>query len=343
MVGLALLVGPAVASAAEVWVGDFETGDLSQWNFVLNGDVNGMAYAFAQERTVAEGTYAGQLELHNDAEWGNGLKRVELQHRPEDARTAEGATTWFAWSFYLPQALPEDPSQQLGYWESNNSYQQMMAFTVQGENITFVTRQPNNVEHWSADVVTPGQWHRIAMSVTWSTDPGQGTVSVWFDGDPVVDGASARTLADDNAHFVQVGLLRGQIEFEDVPIIIIDDAVEGDSLEDVRPDDLPGEGGDSSSDGGVDTSGGMSDDTTGGGMPGDSSGGVSTGGSPPQTDGGSGSNGSVGDSTGGGDAGAGGDDGGGCGCRSTRPSSGAWALGLLALLGWRRRARASTR
>ena len=336
-----MLLGAAEAGAAEVWVGDFETGDLSQWGFVLNGEVGGMAYAFAQQRTVAEGTFAGRLELHNDAVWPNGLKRVELQHRPADARTAEGATTWFAWSFYLPEALPEDPSQQIGYWESNNTFQQVMAFEVEGETIAFYTRRPNNVEQWQANgVVTAGQWHRIAMGVTWSTNPGMGAVDVWFDGMQVVDQGPAQTLADDNPHFVQLGLLRGAIEFQDLPIIIVDDAVEGDSLQDVRPDDLPSEGDDSSSSGGgVDTSGGMSDDTTTGGGIGSTGDLVTTG--SPATGGGPGGNGSGGTAGTGGTDPAADDDAEGCGCRSQPAPGSAWALGLLALLGWRRRARAA--
>jgi len=325
-------------------VGDFETGDLSQWNDVLNGQINGTDYAFTQEELVAEGMLAGRIELHNDAVWPNGLKRVELQHRPADARTAEGATTWFAWSFYLPEALPSDPSQQIGYWESNNSYQQMMAFQVQGEDIAFYTRQPMNVEQWQASgVVTPGEWHRIAMGVTWSTDPGQGAVDVYFDGMQVVDQGPARTLADDNPHFVQLGLLRGQIEFEDVPVIIVDDAVEGDSLEDVRADDLPGQGGEDSSGGGMDTSGGPSDDTTGGPAPGTSEGGADTD-APESTTGSVGGTGSdsasagVGSSGGGGDAGVSDDDeDGGCSCRADRSAPGFTALGLLGLLLVRRR------
>lgn len=337
-----LILGSAlVASEARadvVWLADFEEGDLAQWSFVLNGEVGDNTYAFAQGEIVAEGSFAGRLELHDDAEWPNGLKRVELQHRPTDERTAEGATTYFAWSFYLPEALPEDPTQQIGYWESANSFQQMMAFQVAGQGITFSTRQPMNVVQWQADgVVTPGEWHRIAMGVTWSTDPGMGAVDVWFDGQQVVDGASAQTLADDNPHFVQVGLLRGAITFEDVPVIIIDDAAEGDTLDDVRPDDLPGQGGETgSSDGGMsstgpgdDTTGTPGDDTTGDG--GGSSGGVSSGGM--------GSSGGTGEGSGSGAA-DGGDES-GCGCRSGSSGFGAW--GLLALLGFglRRRRRAA--
>lgn len=329
------------AHAAEVWVGDFETGDLSQWNFVLNGDVGGNVYAWAQGELVAEGSFAGRLELHNDAVWPNGLKRVELQHRPQDARTAEGATTYFAWSFYLPQTLPADPGQTIGYWESANSYQQMMAFSVQGESISFYTRQPSNVEQWHADgVVTAEQWHRIAMGITWSKDEGVGRVDVWFDGEQVVDQGVARTLNDDNPHFTQVGLLRGAIEFEDVPVIIIDDAVEGDSVEDVRPDDLPSEGGDTGtgeggSDSGTSGAGDASSGTTDG-YP-DPTGVIDDAGTALPGEGGD----EWGDGSGSTGSGAGESEGSdsGCGCRSGSGTGGLAAWGLLGLLGLRRRRR----
>lgn len=231
------LAFPSVARAAPVWVGDMEPGDLSQWNNVLNGEINGMTYAQVSADQTIEGQWAARIELHNDAVWPNGLKRVEINHTPEPGRTAEGATLYFAWSFFLEQTLPVDPSQQIAYWESNMSYQQMMAFEITGERITFSTRQPNNVIHWDQDgLVTAGEWHRIATRITWSKDPAIGSVDVWFDGQQVVTDAKAKTLNDDNAHFTQLGLLRGQVEFADVPVIYIDDAVEGDNLEDVRPD-----------------------------------------------------------------------------------------------------------
>ncbi|WP_437511162.1 polysaccharide lyase [Sorangium sp. So ce1099] len=228
------------ASAAPVWTGDFETGDLSQWNTSLNGE-----HITVVTSPVLQGTRAGQIQLTNDARWPNGIKRVELNHKPAAGRTAEGAQTYFAWSFYLPEALAADPPTQIGYWESDATYNQMMSFEVVGQRISFATRKPNNKVHWEADgAVTPGVWHRIALHVRWSTNPSQGSVDVWFDGEQVVTAGQAQTLADNNAHFTQLGLLRNPAEFTDSPIILLDDAVEGDTLEDVRPE-LPstGEGG----------------------------------------------------------------------------------------------------
>jgi MYXO-CTERM domain-containing protein len=268
---LAVLTTPLLAHAAPVWIGDFETGDLSQWEGLLNQQVGGVDYITVVDDVVVQGTYAARIELHNDAAWDNGLKRVELNHSPPPERTAEGATTYFAWSFYLPETLPEDPPQNTGYWESHDSYQSLMVWDIVGTRMSFTTRRPDYVLHWQDDAAaTPGEWHRIAARVLWSADPAVGEVDVWFDGVQVVDAAQAATLADANWAFTQIGLIRDAIEFADVPVIYIDDAVEGDSLEDVHPDPMGSsdDGGSSSagsSDGsGADTSTSTSTQTSGG-------------------------------------------------------------------------------
>lgn len=338
----ALLVALAStpAAAAVVWTGDLETGDLSQFDYVLNGDVGGNAYATVVQDLVLQGAWAARLELHDDAVWpGNMLRRVELQHLPEAARTAEGATTCFAWSLYLPETLPEDPGHSLGYWESQNSYQQMMAFNSSGEDLRFITQQPSYAEHWVAQgVLTPAQWHRIAMCVLWSKDPAVGRVDVWFDGESVVTGAGAKTLADDNPHFAQIGLLRANVDIGSVPVVYIDDVVEGDAIEDVDPPEPPG--GDSS--GGEGSTGGP-----GGVDTGDSEGGgsASTGASDTRGAASEGTAAATGDgseaSTGTAAADGDGGDGSGCGCR-TRPA-GPSAWWLVALVGAWGRGRARAR
>jgi MYXO-CTERM domain-containing protein len=346
VLALPLLTFTRAAAAAPVWVGDFETGDTSQWSGVLNGEVGGVPYVNVVNDPVARGGWAARIELHDDAVWPNGLKRVELNHRPEPGRTAEGATTFFAWSFLVPRTLPSDPSQQIAYWESDSSYQQMMAFEVDGEHITFSTRQPNNIVQWDQDgVVTAATWHRIAMRIVWSKDPALGVVDVWFDGQQVVAGAGAKTLADDNPHFTQIGLLRGAIDFADVPVIVIDDAAEGDSLEDVHFDALPGggeESGTAGSTGGGDETAGGATGSGESGMPGTSSPGGSTAAE------GSGGGSDAGDSSGASTSSestgstAGSERGGsGCGCATDRsPVSRAWlGLAVIATVARRRRSR----
>lgn len=306
---LSLTGGARVAAAAPVWIGDFETNDLSQWNNTLNG-----AHIGVVDSPVVQGAHAAQIQLTNDATWPNGLKRVELHHSPAAGRTAEGASTYFAWSFFLPATLPTTPSQQIGYWETDASYQQLMAFNVTGEHVQFITQKPQYKVQWEAEAMaTAGQWHRIAMHVVWSTNPANGKVDVWFDGNQVLTGGTAATLADTNSAFTQVGLLRGAIEFQDSPIIVLDDAVEGDSLADVHPD-LPTQGSGGAGSTGASTSAATTASSA-------------TGGATTSGAGGSGSG-------GGGGAGGGGSSDGGCGCR-TAPGGpeGGLAFAALAVLG----------
>jgi MYXO-CTERM domain-containing protein len=311
----------AVAGAQVAWFADLETGDLSQWQGALNEQNIEVV-----TDPVAEGSYAAEITLTNDATWPNGLRRVELRHLPDPSRTAEGAETYFAWSFYLPETLPTDPAQQIGYWESQQSYQQMMAFPVDGERIRFVTRQPSNVTQWEdTTAATAGQWHRIAMHILWSKDENVGRVDVWFDGQQVVTAGPAKTLADDNPHFTQIGLLRGDMDFSDAPVILIDHAIEGDSLGDVEPDALSAGGGGA---GGVGTGGSSVGSGGAGGAE------TSTG------NGGDAGTGGAASTGGGSSSGSNGDDG-GCGCRvAGQPTEGRWWWVLsLALMARRRRGR----
>lgn len=300
------------ARSAPVWTGDLETGDLSQWSGQLNGENISVV-----QSPVVQGTYAAQIKLTNDSLWPNGLKRVELNHSPAPGRTAEGAELYFAWSFYVPEALPTNPTQQIGYWESDKSYSQMMAFEVEGEKLRFITQKPQYAVQWEADgKVTPAAWHRIAMRVKWSKDPAQGSVDVWFDGEKVVNQVMVQTLADDNDHFTQIGLLRGKVEFQDAPILFLDDAVEGDSEADVHPALPSGSGGGGAGGSGVGGGGGGGVGGAGGaGMGGGSDGGAAQGGA-------------------GGDGGAGEPtDDGGCDCRQAAPAQGRAGAGLLAMIG----------
>jgi hypothetical protein len=215
------------AARAPRWRGDFETGNLSQWSYLLNP--RGLSIVDAP---VAQGRHAARVEITARDLWPNGLNRVEVEYKPARATLAEGQRSCFAWRFFLPVAL-SDARHQIGYWESYPSYKQIMSFEVRGETIVFVTRMPAERVHWTAPgAVTPNVWHQIATCARWSTDPAIGAVDVWFDGKRVVTRASARTLFD-NPNFVQIGILR------DVPgapeIMFLDDAFESDDFTPADP------------------------------------------------------------------------------------------------------------
>jgi hypothetical protein len=80
---LGVLLSGSVASAQVSWRGDFETGTTAQYNYLLNPTIMGRAYTTVVQDVVAAGRYGARIELHDDARWSNGLRRVEVQHAPQ--------------------------------------------------------------------------------------------------------------------------------------------------------------------------------------------------------------------------------------------------------------------
>jgi hypothetical protein len=222
---------PGGAAPAEViWRGDFETGTLEQWKGAPKSD----AVKVVQE-PVREGKYALRIDGTNAAKRG-ALDRIEFQHQPLPPGTAEGTERCFGWSVYLPKKFT-DVHHAVGYFETRNSWSQLMTFEARGEDLKFSTRVPYKL-HWTgAGKLTPGRWHDFALRVVWSRDPAKGLVEVWFDGEQVVPPARTATLRDENAAFFQIGLMR---ETSEVPeSILIDHVVEATALREVTPPPLP--------------------------------------------------------------------------------------------------------
>ena len=211
-----------------IWKGDFETGNLEQWKGAPKSD----AVKVVQD-PVREGKYACRIDGSNAAKRGT-LDRIEFQHQPQ--QEAEGTERYFGWSVYLPKKFT-DTSHQVGYFETRNSWSQVMSFEAKGEDLKFSTRQPYTL-HWTGKgKLTAGRWHDFALHVIWSRDAAKGLVEVWFDGEPVVKPTKTATLRDENVAFFQLGFIR---ETSDVPeSIVIDHIVEATTLKEVTPPPLP--------------------------------------------------------------------------------------------------------
>jgi hypothetical protein len=217
------------APAEVIFRADFETGKLDQWKAAPKSD----GVKVVQD-IVREGKYALRIDGSNAAKRG-ALDRIEFQHQPEPPGTAEGTERFFGWSVYLPKKFT-DVHHNVGYFETRNSWSQVMAFEAKGEELKFSTRQPYKL-HWTGKgKLTPGRWHDFALRVIWSRDPAKGLVELWFDGENVVPATKTATLRDENPVFFQVGFAR---ETSDVPeSILIDHVVEATTLKEVTPPPL---------------------------------------------------------------------------------------------------------
>ena len=224
LLAVLLFLPAGVASAEVIWRADFETGTTEQWKNPPKGDAVKVVTS-----PVREGKFALRIDGTNAARRGDN-DRIEFQHQPKPPGTNEGTERYFGWSIFLPQKLTND-HHSLGYFETRNSWSQLMSFEASGENVQYSTRVSYSL-HWTGKgKLTPARWHDFAVHVLWSRDPKKGFVEVWFDGELIVPKTMTATLRDENPAFFQIGFFRKTSEVPET--IIFDHVVEATTLADV--------------------------------------------------------------------------------------------------------------
>lgn len=227
-IGLALTVFFACHSACAtiLWRGDFETGDMSQWKTPINPE--GLSVT---DRCSFDGRYAGAVRLTGEDSFlwqGNkSLNRSEFHHRRQPGDTHENKETFFAFSFYLPKPFSER-KHELGYWESDKSWQQMFRFNITGTELSFQQSAAPEVFWKLPKGAAPVQWHRLALHILWSTDPQRGAVEVWVNGEHMGKHHFKTLPTAEALMFTQIGILRAQED--SIEEILIDGAIETDNL-----------------------------------------------------------------------------------------------------------------
>ncbi|HWB76568.1 MAG TPA: polysaccharide lyase [Nannocystaceae bacterium] len=309
--GLALL--PCTAHADIVWRGDFESGDVSQWNEQVGPVADRVSIV---EDPVREGMYAARVEIRPGDLGIGDLNRVELGYHPPRA-SFEGSERWYAWSVMQDAYAPLGASwHAFTYWEATMISTAALSFRLYAGNaINFATFVGGEQVQWES-TFEPGVWHDFVLHVVWSGDASEGLVELWYDGEQVVPATSVATMftVGDVAapNFLHIGMIRDdQLTVDEV--FFYDGVIEATSQEDLMPS-------------ASDTSGGASDESTGAND-------ESTSDAPATT---TTSTTNATSEDGGSSSGAAADDDAeeGCGCASERPAG---ALGVLAVLLFRRR------
>jgi hypothetical protein len=212
-----------------LWRGDFESGDLSQWSYLLNPQ--GLS---VEESCVYQGEYAGRVTITGEPDmlWhGNeSLNRSEFSYKPAAGRVGEGLETFFGWSFYLEAPLT-DNKHEIGYWESEKSYQQMLRFNILGQDFSFQESAQSQPFWVKENFASPGEWHDVALHIGWSTEAAKGFVQVWLDGEDMGKQFFKTLFAADEGMFTQIGFLRARDD--QVETMIIDNVREGHNLKQV--------------------------------------------------------------------------------------------------------------
>lgn len=223
----AIFLLATTAEAKTLWQADFETGDTKQWHYIVNPEATS-----ASKECSFDGKYSGKISLTGEDKflWKGraDLNRSEFHFTPEKKSTHEGKETFYGFSFYLPEAFSNEGRHELGYWESDKDWQQIMRFNIEGEDFSFKETSRDSAFWTQKNGAKAKQWHKVAMHIFWSTDPEQGFAEVWLDG-KAMGKHHFQTLPNKKADmFNQVGILRNQQQKTEV--IYVDKAFVTDNL-----------------------------------------------------------------------------------------------------------------
>jgi hypothetical protein len=232
---------PATAPPADdgrlLWSGDFELGDLDQWQWVLRKSPESLAVV---DSPVRQGRYAARLTVA-DSDVANPRAQLTApgMHR-------EGDDQFIGWSTYFPGDFPSVPA---GGWlvffqfhGQPYSGSPRLGFGVGSDGRIELRRDDvyNYDRVWSEPLVR-NRWIDFTVRVKWSKDPSVGFVELWADGrrQTFSDGRSRlamATIQDDQDVVESIATNYRKLNMIKEPVTILHDAVKiGTSYAAVQP------------------------------------------------------------------------------------------------------------
>jgi hypothetical protein len=199
---------PAGGENEILWRGDFDTGNLSQWEVNQSVEANRIQVV---SNPVKEGKYAARFETRPTDNIGDTSPRSELA---ANLGEKEGEERWYRWYTYFPENFPvQYPEQFITFtqWRALNESEAYGSFMVLGDMVTL--RQEGIGTLWEAPL-TLGTWHKFVFHVKWSPNPNEGFYELYYDGHLVMPKHYLRTMSGTpgNAigNYVKEGLYKSE-------------------------------------------------------------------------------------------------------------------------------------
>lgn len=204
-----LMVLPTVASASVLWKGDFETGNSSQWT--KEERVNSNRLMVVSDR-VREGSYAMRAQVdQGDRPIQASGNRNELVYVGEEyaPAKAEGAVRVYAWSTLFNEDYPSVNTWQVfTQWHHTGlNGSPPVEFYVIGEQMRMRVGGSNSRDLWSAPLQR-GAWNDFVVHIKWSSNPNEGFVELYHNGQLVVPRVVMATMYPGDGIYLKQGLYR---------------------------------------------------------------------------------------------------------------------------------------
>jgi hypothetical protein len=213
-------VRPADSSGL-IWVGDVETGDLSQFSDTPWNTAGGALPPSVESglRYVREGNHAIRFEIPADVDPSSGIccgARSELE--PTMGYIRAGDDLWFSFSTLLGEGFPVESTWQIiTQWKQNDAGSPPLELAVGSGRFALSGGygHPTSPQPFSLPLgpALAGVWVDWVFHIRFDTDPARGGVDVWRDGQALLSAfrPSAGTVypvAVDNTIYLKTGYYR---------------------------------------------------------------------------------------------------------------------------------------
>ena len=207
VVALLVLAGCADGRAAPdvtgpaMFIGDYSTGDFSQWPSVQNPAYNGpgVDYVPSYSATVVNDPVKGKAARFEvrSGDWPGFAtgERSDVGSNASQTGGTEGQVRWYEFSTMFDPSFPQNHA-DLGWaatngWHPNSSTGSAgFEWSVGTKNgywslVVEVQTKPGVYVREYPIFETPlnvGNWHDVKMEVNWSTEVGTGWIRLWLNG-----------------------------------------------------------------------------------------------------------------------------------------------------------------
>jgi hypothetical protein len=189
------------AVAQPMFIGDYSTGDFSQWPNVQNRGYNGSGvdYVPSYSATVVDDPVKGKAARFEvrSGDWPGfaGGERSEVASTPSDTGGTEGQMRWYEFSTMFDPSFPQNHA-DLGFGVTNDWHPDTSVgsapfdWDVGSRNgywslVVVQQNSPGDYVRKYTIFETPlnvGHWHDVKMQINWSTGIKTGWVRLWFNG-----------------------------------------------------------------------------------------------------------------------------------------------------------------
>ncbi|PTL81741.1 carbohydrate-binding protein [Vitiosangium sp. GDMCC 1.1324] len=221
---------PTVALASTVWKGDFETGNLSQWDREQSVSASRLQVVSSP---VREGRYALKATVHQGDDPINASgNRNEVLHM---GREEPGSEYFYKWSTLFPSSFPRSPKWALftQWHHDGNGGSPPLEFYVVNDTLTLRVGGSSGKIVWTSPLQRE-HWNDFILHVKWSPDPNVGFVELYHDGKVVLPKMKLATQYSGQRNYLKLGLYRDE-SIAPEGVVFHDGFVQATSLEDVMP------------------------------------------------------------------------------------------------------------